>query len=417
MPRLAPQCLEQRLSMTVLSLPFRALRTLSRLCVIAIFTTMIAHAAGVALPKDDAPNGARVLHVGAGRAITTVAQAAGVARSRDTILIDAGDYIGDVSTWTQDRLTIRAPSGRVRMIASGKAAEDKAIWVIHGTDVLVEGIEFTGARVANLNGAGIRHEGGKLTVRNCKFYDNEDGILTWNDHSAELIVENSEFHHNGAGDGQSHNLYVGEIHRFTITGSYSHHARVGHLLKSRAEQNYVMYNRLTDETSGRASYELEFPSGGLAYVIGNIIEQSPQTENPNMVSFGTEGYRWPRNEIFLVNNTLVDDSNGGGTFVRIAAGAQRVLAINNLLVGNASFTMPTTGQDVGNVITDRRELSAPATFDYRLRQGSVLAGTDKDPGSANGVALRPNSEYVHPLQTRRLRDGVYSPGALQRLAP
>ena len=403
--------------MSILSLPLRAVRTLWRLGAIAIFTTAVVHAGGVALPKGDVPDGARLLHVGTGRAITTVAQAAGVARSGDTILIDAGDYVGDVATWAQDRLTIRAPSGRVRIIANGKAAEDKAIWVIHGTDVLVEGIEFTGARVRGRNGAGIRHQGGKLTVRNCKFYDNEDGILTWNDHSAELIVENSEFHHNGAGDGQSHNLYVGEIHRFTITGSYSHHARVGHLLKSRAEQNYVMYNRLTDETTGRASYELEFPSGGLAYVIGNIIEQGPQTENPNMVSFGVEGYRWPRNEIFLVNNTLVDDSHGGGTFLRIAAGAQRVLAINNLLLGNASFAMPTDGENVGNVVANRREVAAPTGFDYRLRQDSILAGTAKDPGFANGVALRPDSEYVHPLQTRRLRKPVYSPGALQRLAP
>jgi hypothetical protein len=178
-----------------------------------------------------------------------------------------------------------------------------------------------------------------------------------------------------------------------------------------------MYNRLTDETTGRASYELEFPSGGLAYVIGNIIEQGPQTENPNMVSFGVEGYRWPRNEIFLVNNTLVDDSHGGGTFLRIATGAQRVFAINNLLLGNASFAMPPGGQDVGNVVANRREVAAPAGFDYRLHQDSILAGTAKDPGFANGVALRPDSEYVHPLQTRRLRKAVYSPGALQRLAP
>jgi hypothetical protein len=86
-------------------------------------------------------------------------------------------------------------------------------------------------------------------------------------------------------------------------------------------------------------------------------------------------------------------------------------------VGNASFAMPSTGQDVGNVIADRRQVAAPTRFDYRLRGDSILAGTAKDPGSANGVALRPTSEYVHPLRTRRLGDAVYSPGALQRLAP
>ena len=65
--------------------------------------------------------------------------------------------------------------------------------------------------------------------------------------------------------------YVGKIDKLTVNGSYFHHARVGHLLKSRAAQNHVFYNRLTNEEGGRASYELGFPSGGLAYVVGNWI--------------------------------------------------------------------------------------------------------------------------------------------------
>ena len=398
-------------------LPPRLLGMLLGLVVTATCATATVAAADIPPEKGGRAEAAQILHVGPARTITSVAEAARIARGGDTILIDAGDYVGDVATWTQDRLTIRALSGRVRMVAGGKAAEAKAIWVINGTDVLVEGIEFTGTRVADLNGAGIRHQGGKLTVRDCKFYDNENGILTWSNHSAELTIENTEFHHNGAGDGQSHNLYVGEIHRLTITGSYSHHARVGHLLKSRAEENYVMYNRLTDEMAGRASYELEFPSGGRAYVIGNIIEQGPQTENLTMVSFGVEGYRWPRNEIFLVNNTLVDDSRGGGEFLHVAAGAQRAVVINNLLLGNTAFAIGGPGKDAGNVIANRREVVAPALFDYRLRKASVLVGTANDPGSADGIALRPHREYVHPMQTRPLDGGAYSPGALQGTAP
>jgi hypothetical protein len=81
-----------------------------------------------------------------------------------------------------------------------------------------------------------------------------------------------------------------------VTGSYFHHADVGHLLKSRAARSHILYNRLTDETGGRASYELEFPNGGLAYVVGNVIEQAATTENETIISFGAEGYR-PRNEL------------------------------------------------------------------------------------------------------------------------
>ena len=47
-----------------------------------------------------------------------------------------------------------------------------------------------------------------------------------------------------------------------VTGSYFHHAKSGHLLKSRAAKNLIFYNRLTDEIGGTASYELEFPNGG-----------------------------------------------------------------------------------------------------------------------------------------------------------
>ena len=50
----------------------------------------------------------------------------------------------------------------------------------------------------------------------------------------------------------------------------SHDAIVGHLLKSRAAANYVLYNRLTGE-NGTDSYELDLPKRGTSYVIGNLI--------------------------------------------------------------------------------------------------------------------------------------------------
>jgi hypothetical protein len=93
---------------------------------------------------------------------------------------------------------------------------------------------------------------------------NENGILTGNQADTVLEIEDSEFGYNGANDGYSHNLYVGSIARLSVTGSYFHHAAIGHLLKSRAAINYVTYNRLTDEVDGTASYELELPNGGIA---------------------------------------------------------------------------------------------------------------------------------------------------------
>ena len=83
-----------------------------------------------------------------------------------------------MATIRASKLTLRGiGQGRVKLPANGKHAGGKAIWVIAGNDVTVENIEFSGARVPDRNGAGIRPEGQNLTVRNCRFYDCEDGIL------------------------------------------------------------------------------------------------------------------------------------------------------------------------------------------------------------------------------------------------
>ena len=120
-------------------------------------------------------------------------------------------------------------------------------------------------------------------------------------------------------------------------GSYFHHANVGHLLKSRAAENHIFYNRLTDEIGGKASYELEFPNGGVAYVVGNVIQQSSTTENPNIISYGAEGNLWPANALYLVNNTLVDNRPQSGVFLSVRQGLGAITAVNNLLVGQGKL--------------------------------------------------------------------------------
>ena len=359
----------------------------------------------------------QVIRVGADKAVKTIAEAALLAKADAIIEVDAGDYTGDVAVWTQERLTLRAVGGRVRLNAAGAAAEEKAIWVMRGGQMSVEGFDFVGARVPSQNGAGIRFERGNLRVRNCTFNDNENGILTGNRPDAELTIENSEFGHNGHGDGQSHNLYVGEIARLTVTGSYFHHARVGHLLKTRAAVNLIAYNRLTDEAGGRASYELEFAIGGIAYVVGNIIQQGSQTENPHLVSYGAEGYKWPKNELYLVNNTLVDNRPQGGVLLRVKPGDVLVKAFNNLLVGPGKLEAAGPGDYRNNFTLDRNEFELAAREDYRLKRGSSVVGKMVDPGSANGFKLQPQAEYVHPRNTRELVGNLHNPGALQSMRP
>ena len=67
----------------------------------------------------------------------------------------------------------------------------------------------------------------------------------------------------------------------------------------------IFCSRLTRRSRGTASAELELPNGGLAYVIGNVIQRVPRPETDRLY-FGTEGYRTETNQLDLINNTLVD---------------------------------------------------------------------------------------------------------------
>src|SRR5574337_1778011 len=117
---------------------------------------------------------AATLHVGPG-GLATIAEAARLAGDGDVVEIAAGTYRRDVAVWLQRRLTLRGVGGQPELVADGEDAEGKAIWVIRNGDFTVENIAFRGARVPAGNGAGIRFEKGLLTVRNCRFEDNEMG--------------------------------------------------------------------------------------------------------------------------------------------------------------------------------------------------------------------------------------------------
>lgn len=381
------------------------------------FAALLLFAAGLTASTTSAhdarPKPQEVIRVGPTRLIKTIAEAAKRAVDGDTVEVDSGVYTGDVAVWSQNNLNVRAVGGRVRLLAAGVAAEAKSIWVIRGGRITVEGFDFEDAKVPDHNGAGIRFERGFLVVRDCIFIRNEMGLLTGNHPDAELVIENSEFAYNRRPDGHNHNLYVGRIARLTVSGSYFHHGYVGHLLKSRAAVNHITYNRLTDEAEGRASYELEFPDGGVAYIVGNVIGQSSFTENPILISFGAEGYKWPTNEIYLVNNTLLDHRLYGGVFLRVKPGADTVTAINNLWLGAGRFESTGRGEFRNNFNVELNAFESGTQGNYRLRQSSHLVGRAVNPGSASGQDLRPYSEYAHPRGTKKLDAPARNPGAMQ----
>ncbi len=350
-----------------------------------------------------------VLRVGPGHALRTPAAAAAVATDGAVVEIEAGTYPGDAAVWLQDRLTLRAVGGRVSLPAAGRAAEGKATWVLRGGQFDIEGIDFSGSRVSARNGAGIRLERGQARVRGCRFIDNENGILTSNFADVELDVLHCEFGHNGHGDGQSHNLYAGSIGRLRVQGSWFHHAREGHLIKSRAAHTEVRYSLLADGDGGIASYELEFPSGGVAVAVGNLIEQAPATRNPHLVSYGVEGYGWPTNRLTLAHNSLFDQRSGGGIFLRIAPGEVEVQCANNLLWGGGDAGPWLSNEKRGNFRITAGDLEPGASGTPRLRpRAHARSRAIKLPADQT-----PTHQYRHAAQAVPLAHPPRDPGAFQ----
>jgi hypothetical protein len=373
-------------------------------------------AGDVAVP-DPVPPGTRVWRVSKDGPITKISEAARLARPGDLVEIEAGDYYGDVAVWGQSKLTIRGIGGAARLIANGRSAEGKAIWVIRHGDFDIANIDFIGATVEDGNGAGIRFEGGHLRLRNCLFWGNQMGLLTGNFETAPdatIAIEGSEFAYSHVDGRWGHNLYVGTIASLTVRGSYFHHAGVGHLLKSRARVSEILYNRLTDETGGRASYEMDFPNGGAVRLVGNVVQQQIASENSILISYGTEGYKSPLNVLYMANNTLVNDHPYGGTFLRVAPGADRVVAANNLRVGPGSYQVPNRLTVFNDVDADWRDFAHPSRQDYRLLAPSPRMNFKPFPEEDLGRSLTPDAQYLHPLRVEPLSRKPLYVGADQR---
>ncbi len=373
-------------------------------------------AAVIVLTSISLPAAAATLKVGPGLLYSAPCAAFAAAADFDVIEIDAaGNYAGDVCAISRNDLVIRGVNGRPVISAAGRSAEGKAIWVIKGIDTVVDNIEFTGARVADRNGAGIRQEGRHLTVRNSWFHHNENGILTSADAESDIVIERSEFGFNGFGDGQSHNIYIGHVRSFTLRGSYSHDAVVGHLVKSRAANNRIEANRLSNENGGSASYEIDLPNGGTSTVIGNVIQQSPTASNGGLIAYGLEGGTNPGQELYLVNNTLVNDRSAG-SFVLVGSGTTRVFAANNVLGGSGTPWSSPIVESLNNHINVQPAFVNRADYDYTPAAGAPFVNAGVEPGSdSNGQSLRPTLEYVHPASQRaRPDDGALDIGALER---
>lgn len=271
--------------------------------------------------------------------------------------------------------------------------------MIAGRRVVVENVELTGSRVPDKNGAGIRAEGGDLTLREVLIHGNEIGILSALDFKGELRIERSEFHSNvvpdweAAGVPPGHNIYVGEAKPFVLIGSWIHGAVDGHNVKSRASENRILYNRIEDDPGKASSYLVDIAEGAPTLLLGNLLIERAESPNRVILSIASEKNA-PTAPTVIAYNTIVRPT--AETVAVANRGSGPVRLINNLVVGPGRLAEGGVSVESGLEV-QRFPFADPGRGDFRPAPGSPAVDAALPARPWRKLRLDPIWQYRHPL--------------------
>jgi hypothetical protein len=127
------------------------------------------------------------------------------------------------------------------------------------------------------------------------------------------------------------------------------------------------------------------------------VQQGAATQNPSLIAYGEEGVTNASSQLYVINNTLVNDRTGG---TAVLVGAQVTAPVrfqNNISTGFSTQVSQASASLVTNCITASPGLVNRATFDYRLGAASPCIDVGSAPGSGQGTSLAPTQQYVADL--------------------
>ena len=216
-----------------------------------------------------------------GRSYTTLQKAVdSIGEDEGTIIVAPGSY-RQCAIQTAGVIAFRAAvPGQV--VFDGATCEGKAALVLRGQATSVDGIIFQNMRVPDANGAGIRLEKGDLTVTRAIFRNSEQGILTAEDRSASIRIDQSTFSGLGRCDrglSCAHSIYIGGYGSLTVTNSRFERGNGGHYVKSRAAQVTISDNAFDDTRGKETNYMIDLPNGATGSIVRNIFVQGASKEN------------------------------------------------------------------------------------------------------------------------------------------
>ena len=216
-----------------------------------------------------------------GRSYTTLQKAVdSIGADEGTIIVAPGSY-RQCAIQTAGVIAFRAAvPGQV--VFDSATCEGKAALVLRGQAAIVDGIIFQNMRVPDANGAGIRLEKGDLTVTRAIFRNSEQGILTAEDRSASIRIDQSTFSGLGRCDrglSCAHSIYIGGYGSLTVTNSRFERGNGGHYVKSRAARVTISDNAFDDTRGKETNCMIDLPNGATGSIVRNIFVQGASKEN------------------------------------------------------------------------------------------------------------------------------------------
>lgn len=255
-----------------------------------------------------------------------LADAISSARSGAVIDIPAGDYdLTDQKIYKS--ITLKGSADGKTVFRSAAVTEKGILVPLTGVDLRVENITFSGAKSWDRNGAGVRHEGRNLTLVNCRFIGNEDGVLSTGDKNGNIVIERSLFRESGFGDGQSHGVYVDGAALVDVRDSKFVSTRIGHHLKSLSKRTIVRGTTF-DDGHGRGSYAIDASRGGALIAENNVFIQASDAENWAIINYDlTRG--GAADGVTIAENRVINRFQGG-VFLRNDTKLQPVMRANTI---------------------------------------------------------------------------------------
>ena len=224
------------------------------------------------------PAQAETIAVGPNRVVKLPSDALKTADDGDIIAIDPGEYYDCLRVRTSG-ITVEGTGPGV--VLTDTTCDGKAIIVAGADRLVLRNLVLQRARVADGNGAGIRAEGGSITIDKVQFLNNQAGLIAASLPDATILIRDSRFDGSGTCDGPrcAATISVNHLARLRIERSLITGTRGAHQIVSGAAATEIVGSRIEDGPKGSASFQLIMPDGGGLLLDGNTFQKGPHATN------------------------------------------------------------------------------------------------------------------------------------------